>query len=136
MQMVEIVEETGNTTTSHISLFSTTPGNLDVEAESLGGFVCGRDKSFDFVTFSVKYSCWTEPTAKHGLKKSQIPALRVGRDTKGAARTTVININTGDSTRWSLGINTNEIEDFQLKGREYDLVLIRLALALIPNCCH
>nr|GMD35327.1 endoplasmic reticulum metallopeptidase 1 isoform X1 [Ipomoea batatas]GME21125.1 endoplasmic reticulum metallopeptidase 1 isoform X1 [Ipomoea batatas] len=123
VNIVQVVDQTGNSSVSYISLFSTTPGNLDVEAEKLGGFVCGRDKSVDFVTFSAKYSCWTEPTAKLGLKKSQIPALRVGRDIEGdTRRDTLIHINTENSTRWSLGINTNEIEDFQLKDKSEVLV--------------
>lgn len=103
---------------SHISLLSMAPGKLDVEAASLGGFVCGRDKSFDFVTFSVAYSCWTEPTAILGWNETKIPALRVGSDmVENNDRATLIHINTADSTRWSMNINTNEIQDFQLKGK-------------------
>ncbi|XP_019198437.1 PREDICTED: endoplasmic reticulum metallopeptidase 1-like [Ipomoea nil] len=125
VNIVQVVDHTGNSSVvSHISLFSTTPGNLDVEAEKLGGFVCGRDKAFDFVTFSVKYSCWTEPTAKLGWKESRIPALRVGRDMEGDTRATLIHIDTAYSTRWSLGINTNEIKDFELKDESGVLVSV------------
>lgn len=102
---------------SYISMFSTTPGNLIKEADHIGeGFVCGRDKHLDFVTFFVNYSCWTDKSAETGWLKSDIPAIHVEKDTKGESRETQISIDTRVSTRWSLGINTREIEDFQLKG--------------------
>lgn len=102
---------------SYISLFSTTPGNLVKEAEEIGeGFICGRDRYIDFVTFSVNYSCWTNKNAENGWLKSDIPSIHVEKDTEGESRETQVSIDTKDSTRWSLGINTREIEDFQLKG--------------------
>lgn len=102
---------------SYITLFSTTPGNLIKEAEQIGeGFICGRDKPIDFVTFSVKYSCWTNKSAEFGWKESDIPVLHVESDIKGDSRVTHILVDTKVSTRWSLGINTDEVEDFQLKG--------------------
>nr|GMD30216.1 endoplasmic reticulum metallopeptidase 1 isoform X1 [Ipomoea batatas] len=108
---------------SYISLFSTTPGNLIKEAEQIGeGFICGRDKPFDFVTFSVKYSCWTNKSAEIGWKESDIPALHVESDIKGDSRVTHVLVDTKVSTRWSLGINTDEIEDFQLKDDSEELI--------------
>ncbi|CAH9055150.1 unnamed protein product [Cuscuta epithymum] len=124
VNVVQVINATGNSTMSHISLFSSTPGNLDVEAENLGeGFVCGRDRSFDFVTFKVKYSCWTNPNAEHSLKRSQIPELRhVTSDIQGDTKTSVVNINTSTSSRWCLSINTDEVEDFQLEDGEGELI--------------
>lgn len=102
-----------------VSLFSTTPGNLNKEAEQIGGMVCGKDKQLDFVTFSVNYSCWTtdkKVNAKTGWEKSDIPLLHVEQDMNKETRVTQVLIDTKVSTRWSLAINTKEIEDFQLKG--------------------
>lgn len=102
-----------------VSLFSTTPGNLNKEAEEIGGMVCGKDKQLDFVTFSVNYSCWTtdkKVNAKTGWEKSDIPLLHVEQDMNKETRVTQVSIDTKVSTRWSLAINTKEIEDFQLKG--------------------
>lgn len=102
-----------------VSLFSTTPGNLNKEAEEIGGMVCGKDKQLDFVTFSVNYSCWTtdkKVNAKTGWEKSDIPLLHVVQDMNKETRVTQVLIDTKVSTRWSLAINTKEIEDFQLKG--------------------
>lgn len=102
---------------SYISMFSTTPGNLIKEADHIGeGFACGRDRYSDFVTFSVNYSCWTERDAGTGWLKSDIPSIHVAKDTRGENRETQVVIDTTISTRWSLAINTGEIEDFQLKG--------------------
>lgn len=102
-----------------VSLFSTTPGNLNKEAEEIGGMVCGKDKQLDFVTFSVNYSCWTtdkKVNAKTGWEKSDIPLLHVEQDMNKETRVTQVLIDTKVSTRWSLAINTKEIQDFQLKG--------------------
>lgn len=102
-----------------VSLFSTTPGNLNKEAEQIGGMVCGKDKQLDFVTFSVNYSCWTtdkKVNAKTGWEKSDIPLLHVEQDMNKETRVTQVLIDTKVSTRWSLAINTKEIQDFQLKG--------------------
>lgn len=103
---------------SFVSLFSTTPGNLNKEAEEIGGLVCGKDKQLDFVTFSVNYSCWTDKNAdaKIGWEKSDIPLLHVEQDINKESRITEVLVDTKVSTRWSLAINTKEIEDFQLKG--------------------
>lgn len=103
-----------------VSLFSTTPGNLNKEAEEIGGgMVCGKEKQLDFVTFSVNYSCWTTDktvNAKTGWEKSDIPLLQVEQDMNRETRVTQVLIDSKVSTRWSLAINTKEIEDFQLKG--------------------
>ncbi|KAG8380490.1 hypothetical protein BUALT_Bualt06G0020800 [Buddleja alternifolia] len=112
---------------SYISMFSTTPGNLIKEADHTGkGFVCGTDRYLDFVTFSVNYSCWMDKNAETGWVESDIPAIRVQKDIKGESRETQILIDTQVSTRWSLGINTQEIEDFQLKDADTFEELISL----------
>nr|GMD32100.1 endoplasmic reticulum metallopeptidase 1 isoform X1 [Ipomoea batatas] len=122
VNIVQVVNNTGEGTVSHISLFSTTPGGLVVEAEKLGGgLVCGREKSFDFVTFTAYYSCWTAET--EWSNNALIPALRLGSDSQeNDDRSTLVHISTGDSTRWCLSINTNEIQDFQLKDESGVLV--------------
>ncbi|KAL0452159.1 UNVERIFIED_CONTAM: Vacuolar membrane protease [Sesamum latifolium] len=112
---------------SYISLFSTTPGNLIKEADHIGeGFVCGTDRHLDFVTFSVNYSCWTDKGAATGWLESDIPAIHVDKDVKGESRETQISIDTRASTRWSLAINTREIDDFQLKDTDSSEELIPL----------
>nr|GLL34973.1 endoplasmic reticulum metallopeptidase 1-like [Ipomoea trifida] len=122
VNIVQVVNNTREGTVSHISLFSTTPGGLFVEAEKLGGgLVCGREKSFDFVTFTAYYSCWTAET--EWSNNALIPALRLGSDSQeNDDRSTLVHISTGDSTRWCLSINTNEIQDFQLKDESGALV--------------
>ncbi|XP_051121220.1 uncharacterized protein LOC127244774 isoform X1 [Andrographis paniculata] len=105
--------------TSYISLFSTTPGILEKETNIIGEeFVCGRDRYLDFVTFYVNYSCWTDKSAETGWKKSDIPIIHVEKDTKGEMRETQVLIDTRVSTRWSLGINMKEIEDFQMEDAD------------------
>lgn len=100
-----------------MSLFSTTPGKLTKEVEQIQeGFVCGRDKEIDFVTFSVKYGCWTYKDTESGWSESEIPTLHVDNDDKGDERITRVSIDTKGSVRWVLAINTEEIEDFWLQG--------------------
>ncbi|KAL8533112.1 hypothetical protein ACS0TY_009384 [Phlomoides rotata] len=130
VNVVHVVDATGindREPVSYISLFSTTPGNLNKEADQIGeGFVCGRDKHIDFITFAVNYSCWSDKNSGTGWLKSDVPAILVEKDAKGGNRETQISIDTRVSTRWSLGINTNEIEDFQLTDTESFEVLITL----------
>lgn len=102
---------------SYVSMFSSTPGKLTKEVEHINeGFICGRDKVVDFVTFSVKYGCWAHNDAELGWSKSELPLLHIDNDTQGNKRTTQVLIDTKSSTRWSLAINFKEIEDFTLKG--------------------
>lgn len=103
---------------SYVSLFSNTPGKLTKEAEQINeGLVCGRDKVVDFITFSVKYGCWTYNGTEDGWSKSEIPLLHVANDVKeNEERNTKVLIDTKGSTRWSLAINTEEIKDFTLIG--------------------
>ncbi|KAL2465111.1 Zn-dependent exopeptidase superfamily protein [Abeliophyllum distichum] len=132
VNVVHVVDTTGTDSeklepVSYVSLFSTTPGNLIKEADQIGeGFVCGRDRLQEFVTFSVSYSCWTDKGAESGWVASDIPAIHVEKDTKEDNRITQILIDTKLSTRWSLGINTKQIEDFQLKDTELSEELIPL----------
>ncbi|KAJ8533714.1 hypothetical protein K7X08_007038 [Anisodus acutangulus] len=130
VNVVHVVDMTGangrkQEPASHISLFSTTPGNLVKEVEHIGeGFTCGTDKPLDFVTFSVKYGCWSDKNANIGWHESDIPLIRVENDTKGDNRVTHVSIDTKVSTRWTLGINADEVEDFQLKDGPEELVPI------------
>lgn len=100
-----------------ISLFSNTPGNLNMEAEQIKeGFKCGREDKIDFVSFEAKYSCVTKKDAEVGWDKQDIPVLHV-IDDKGIEKRTVIavSMDTGGSSRWTLGIDMKEIEDFTLQ---------------------
>ncbi|KAK4345465.1 hypothetical protein RND71_035641 [Anisodus tanguticus] len=130
VNVVHVVDMTGangrkQEPASHIYLFSTTPGNLVKEVEHIGeGFTCGTDKPLDFVTFSVKYGCWSDKNANIGWHESDIPLIRVENDTKGDNRVTHVSIDTKVSTRWTLGINADEVEDFQLKDGPEELVPI------------
>lgn len=102
---------------SYISFFSTTPGKLTKEIEHIGeGFVCGRENSTDFVTFTTSYSCRTKADS---VNKLDVPTLNVETDSKTDERLTQVTIDTKVSTRWSLAINTNRIQDFRLKGTVY-----------------
>lgn len=119
---MHVVDTTGRfegkeDTSSYISLFSVTPGKLSKEVEHIKeGFKCGRDKVIDFVTFSVKYGCWTNDDTEGGWSESEIPILRVDSDTKKSERITQVSVDTKGSIRWSLAINLEQIEDFKFKG--------------------
>ncbi|TKY51585.1 Endoplasmic reticulum metallopeptidase 1 [Spatholobus suberectus] len=121
VNVVHVVDATrkldeGQNPISYVSLFSTTPGNLNKEVEQINdGFVCGKDKTVDFVTFSVKYGCWTYNDTTNGWSEMDIPTMHVVSDAKGNGRITQVSINTKGSIRWVLAINTEEIEDFKFK---------------------
>lgn len=121
-QVVHVVDATGKlderyTPVSYVSLFSTTPGNLNKEVELINeSFECGKDKPVDFVTFSVKYGCRTSNDITSGWSEADIPTIHVENDAKENGRITQVSINTKDSIRWVLAINTEEIEDFKLTG--------------------
>ncbi|XP_058749744.1 uncharacterized protein LOC131622723 [Vicia villosa] len=120
VNVVHVVDATGklderHTPVSYVSLFSTTPGNLNKEVEQINeNFVCGKDKPVDFVTFSVKYGCRTYNDITSGWSEADIPTIHVENDAKENGRITQVSINTKDSIRWVLAINTEEIEDFKL----------------------
>ncbi|KAH7520932.1 hypothetical protein FEM48_Zijuj08G0198200 [Ziziphus jujuba var. spinosa] len=120
VNVVHVVDTTGDQNpSSYVSLFSTTPGKLTKEVDQINeGFVCGRDKVVDFVTFSVKYGCWTYKDTDGGWRESEVPLLHVSGDTKGDERVTQVLIDTKGSTRWTLSINFAEIEDFTFKDAE------------------
>lgn len=131
VNVVHVVDTTGiyegKEASSYISLFSSAPGKLTKEAENIGeGFVCGRDKMVDFVTFSVQYGCWTQHGTESGWSKSDIPILHVESDKREDDRITEVIIDTKLSTRWSLAINTIEIEDFRLRDVAENSELITL----------
>ncbi|GFP82846.1 endoplasmic reticulum metallopeptidase 1 [Phtheirospermum japonicum] len=97
VNVVHVVDATGDNLgkpVSYISLFSTTPGNLNKEANHIGeGFVCGRDRHLDFVTFSVDYGCWTDRGAETGWAESDIPTIHhSGREKR---RTTCVKTQNG-----------------------------------------
>ncbi|KAJ4827806.1 hypothetical protein Tsubulata_043817, partial [Turnera subulata] len=120
VHVVEAITREGKQdVSSYISLFSPTPGELTSVVETIDeGFVCGRDKVVDFVTFQVKYGCWADEDSKDGWSVSDIhiPLLHVNSDIEEDERITEISIDTKASIRWSLAINFEEIEDFILKG--------------------
>ncbi|CAL0320542.1 unnamed protein product [Lupinus luteus] len=121
VNVVHVVDATGRPDgrldpVSYVSLFSTTPGKLNKEVEQIdNGFACGRDKPVDFVTFSVNYGCWTYNDTISGWSESDIPTIHVDSDAKENGRITQVTINTKVSVRWVLAINTEEIEDFELR---------------------
>lgn len=119
---------------SYISFFSTTPGKLTKEIEHIGeGFVCGRENSTDFVTFKTSYSCWTKGNS---VDTSDIPTLKVETDSKTDERLTQVTIDTKASTRWSLAINTNKIEDFRLKGNVFKIKICNTIRFSTLHACY
>ncbi|KAJ9553834.1 hypothetical protein OSB04_017879 [Centaurea solstitialis] len=129
VNVVHVVDASGKyeEPSSYISLFSTTPGKLTKEVEHIGeGFVCGRENAVDFVTFTASYSCLTKDDSVNGWSKSDIPILKVESDSRTDVRLTEVTIDAKVSTRWSLAINTNEIEDFRLKDAENGEELIQI----------
>jgi hypothetical protein len=123
-QVVHVVDTTrmnnGNTDPlSYISLFSNTPGKLTNELAGLRGeeFSCGRNMTVDFVTFTVKYGCRSYKGGNTGWSKSEVPVLHVESDSvTDDARRTVVSVDTKSSTRWTLAINRQEIDDFTVDG--------------------
>nr|CAB3487673.1 unnamed protein product [Digitaria exilis] len=110
---------------SYISLFSNTPGKLTKELVDLGDeeFFCGRNMTIDFVTFTMKYGCWSYKDSNTGWSKSEVPVVLVESDlVTDGARQTVISVDTKSSTRWALGINKQEIEDFTVQGSTVTVV--------------
>lgn len=136
-QVVHVVEtgrygEKGKPT-SYISLFSTTPGRLTKEAEKIEGLTCGKTNVIDFVTFSVKYSCWTFDETGSGWGESDIPIIHVKNNVvENNQRITEVSIDTKVSTRWSLAINTKEIEDFELRGN-YNSCKLKFFFYFVSN---
>lgn len=71
----------------------------------------------DFVTFTMKYGCSSYKESNTGWSKSEVPVLLVESDSvTGGARQTVVSVDTKSSTRWALGINKDEIDDFTVQG--------------------
>ncbi|MCL7037503.1 hypothetical protein MKW94_024799 [Papaver nudicaule] len=131
VNVVHVVESTGTygdtpTQSSHISMFSQTPGKLVKELEHLKdeGFVCGKEKVTDFVTFTVNYGCWSSKDAEHGWSESEIPTIEVKGNRVKDETVTQVSIDTKFSTRWVLAINTKEIDDFKIEVNSKELVQI------------
>ncbi|KAF5192188.1 endoplasmic reticulum metallopeptidase [Thalictrum thalictroides] len=131
VNVVHVVETTGRygenqSPISYISLFSTTPGKLVKEIEHIReeGFVCGKSKVIDFVTFTVNYGCWSFDDVQSGWDESDIPIMQVESDMKIDDRITRVSVNTKGSVRWSLAINTEEIEDFKFEENSVELVSV------------
>ncbi|KAH0942309.1 hypothetical protein HID58_001946 [Brassica napus] len=123
VNVVHVVDTSGEEQASFISLFSNTPGNLNVEAEQIKeGFRCGRDNKVDFVSFETKYSCVSKKDAEVGWDKSDVPVLRVVNEEKGRGdderRIIAVSMETGGSSRWILGIDMEVVEDFTLQVGE------------------
>lgn len=117
------MDTSGEEQASFISLFSNTPGNLNVEAEQIKeGFRCGRDNKVDFVSFEAKYGCVSKKDAEVGWDKSDVPVLRVVNEEKGGEgderRIMAVSMETGGSSRWILGIDMEVVEDFTLQVGE------------------
>ncbi|KAM3388372.1 hypothetical protein ACQJBY_010881 [Aegilops geniculata] len=123
VNVVHVVDTTrmndGNTEPlSYVSLFSNMPGKLTQELMDLRGeeFSCGRNMTTDFVTFTVKYGCRSYKGSNAGWSKSEVPVLHVESDSAADdARRTVVSVDTKSSTRWSLAINMQEIDDFTIQ---------------------
>ncbi|CAL9093220.1 unnamed protein product [Musa textilis] len=101
VNVVHVVETKGNSenedASSFISLFSLTPGKLTEEVKNLKDeeFTCGRTKTIDFVSFTVKYGCWSSKDSGSGWSKSDIPIVHVEHDSiASGARKTGIFIDT------------------------------------------
>ncbi|URE07098.1 Peptidase family M28 [Musa troglodytarum] len=129
VNVVHVVETKGNSenedASSFISLFSLTPGKLTEEVKNLKDeeFTCGRNKTIDFVSFTVKYGCWSSKDSGSGWSKSDIPIVHVEHDSiASGARKTGIFIDTKFSKRWSLAINREEIRDFTFEADSEELV--------------
>ncbi|KAL6903480.1 hypothetical protein ACP4OV_004293 [Aristida adscensionis] len=132
VNVVHVVDTTGlddgnREPLSYVSMFSNTPGKLTKELVDLGDeeFSCGRNMTIDFVTFTVKYGCTSYKESNSGWSISEVPVLTVESDSiTDGARQTVISVDTKTSTRWSLGINKQEIEDFTIQVDSEKLVLL------------
>ncbi|XP_020081047.1 uncharacterized protein LOC109704694 [Ananas comosus] len=129
VNVVHVVDTTGKYNenqepSSYISLFSNTPGKLTTELENLKDeeFSCGRNNTLDFVTFTVKYGCWSSKDSKVGWSKSEVPVLQVERDSITDVRETRVLIDTKSSTRWALAINKEEIRDFSIQVDSKELI--------------
>ncbi|KAI4382731.1 hypothetical protein MLD38_008656 [Melastoma candidum] len=108
---------------SYVALFSNTPGKLTREADHMKeGFICGRDKEVDFVSFSVKYGCYAEDSTEDGWSETDVPSMSVTDDIQGDDRTTKVSIDTKSSIRWVLAINTEHVEDFKFEGDSEELI--------------
>ncbi|CAA7057570.1 unnamed protein product [Microthlaspi erraticum] len=125
LNVVHVVDTTGKDQVSYITMFSNTPGNLNMEAEQIKeGFRCGRENKTDFGSFEAKYSCVTVKDAEVGWDKRDIPVLRVINEEErdeGGRRVTAVSLDTGGSWRWILGIDMEEIEDFTLQIGEEEV---------------
>ncbi|XP_019090563.1 PREDICTED: endoplasmic reticulum metallopeptidase 1-like isoform X2 [Camelina sativa] len=126
VNVVHVVDTSGQDQVAFISLFSNTPGNLNMEAEQIKeGFKCGRENKIDFVSFEAKYSCVTKKDAEVGWDKHNIPVLRVINDKeRDEGRVTAISMDTGGSSRWTLRIDMEEIEDFTMQVSEDEELMI------------
>lgn len=112
------MDTSGEDQVSFISLFSNTPGNLNVEAKQIKeGFRCGRENKVDFVSFVTKYGCVSKKDAEVGWDKSNVPVLRVVNEEKEEeGRMIAVSMETGGSSRWILGIDMEVVEDFTLQA--------------------
>ncbi|KFK29147.1 hypothetical protein AALP_AA7G095000 [Arabis alpina] len=127
LNVVHVVDTSGQDQVSFILLFSNTPGNLNMEAEQIKeGFRCGRENKIDFVSFEAKYSCVTENDAGLGWDKQDVPVLRVINDNwENEGRATTVSMNAGGSTRWTLGLDMEQLQDFtlQVSGENEELMI-------------
>lgn len=130
VNVVHVVETKGNSdenqdASSFISLFSSTPGKLFEESKNLKDeeFTCGWNKTVDYVSFTVKYGCWSSKDSRSGWSNSDIPIVHVEHDSRTTnVRKTKVFIDTKTSKRWSLAINREAIRDFTFEVDSQELV--------------
>ncbi|WOL04268.1 hypothetical protein Cni_G12989 [Canna indica] len=130
VNVVHVVEKKGSfdenqEASSFISLFSYTPGKLIEEVKNLKeeGFTCGWNKTVDFVSFTVKYGCWSSKVSESEWSNSDFPILHVEQDSVTSEfRVTRVFMDTKVSKRWSLAINREQIRDFRFEADSQELV--------------
>jgi hypothetical protein len=76
-------------------------------------------KEYDYSVCYIYNEVWCSSfkESNTGWSKSEVPVLRVESDSvTGGARQTVVTVDTKSWTRWLLGINKEEIDDFTVEG--------------------
>ncbi|KAG0447120.1 hypothetical protein HPP92_028503, partial [Vanilla planifolia] len=104
--VVHVVDTNGNYAlnrepTSYVSLYSSTP---------------------DFITFTVTYGCLSFKDTDAGWSKLEIPSLGIESDLINGSRITRVLVDTKNSKRWALAINTNLVCDFSFEVDSEELV--------------
>lgn len=119
VQVVYVVDISGEEQVLFILLFLNISGNLNVEVEQIKeGFRCGRDNKVDFVSFEVKYGCVSKKDVEVGWDKSDVLVLCVVNEEKGRGdderRIIAVSMEIGGLLWWIFGIDMEVVEDFIL----------------------